>query len=323
MAYPQATAPYPTGSAQPNPPYSGIFIPEIWSGNLLHKFYDATVIAAIFNTDYEGEIKAKGDTIHIRRQPDIEIFDHEENQVLEVHRPSIDKVSLQVNKGKYFNLGLGDVTAIQQDINQLSMWADNASQKMKVVIDKEILKGLVGKANASNMGATAGRIDQKINLGTTTAPVSISARASTGNTEIIDLITYLGQTLDEQNIPVEGRWLIIPPWVNTTIKRSELRDASLTGDGQSMARNGRLGMIDRFTIYESNQLPMGVSGGLAAGQTALFAGHPHGMTFASQLTEMETLRSERAFQTLLRGLQVYGWDVIDNISLSQAVVTKG
>jgi len=33
---------------------SGSYIPEIWSGKLLEKFYTATVFAAISNTDYEG-----------------------------------------------------------------------------------------------------------------------------------------------------------------------------------------------------------------------------------------------------------------------------
>jgi hypothetical protein len=33
------------------------FIPEIWSGKLLKKFYDYTVLSKITNTDYEGEIK--------------------------------------------------------------------------------------------------------------------------------------------------------------------------------------------------------------------------------------------------------------------------
>jgi hypothetical protein len=57
MAFPLATsgtspAIWPTGSSQPSPPYSGTFIPEIWSGKLIEKFYAATVLAAISNTDY-------------------------------------------------------------------------------------------------------------------------------------------------------------------------------------------------------------------------------------------------------------------------------
>jgi hypothetical protein len=55
---------FPVSGGRPN--YSGNFIPEIWSGKLIENFYDATVLAAISNTDYEGEIKSMGDTVNIR-----------------------------------------------------------------------------------------------------------------------------------------------------------------------------------------------------------------------------------------------------------------
>ena len=41
-------------AASGTPQYSGTFIPEVWSTKLLVKFYAATVLAAICNTDYEG-----------------------------------------------------------------------------------------------------------------------------------------------------------------------------------------------------------------------------------------------------------------------------
>jgi hypothetical protein len=101
---------------------------------------------------------------------------------------------------------------------------------------------------------------------------------------------------------------------------SELRDASLTGDGQSVLRNGRLGMVDRFTIYSTNLMPSGVAAGLAAGEWAIYAGHAHALTFATQFTKMETLRSESTFGTLLRGLQVYGYGTLDGTAIAQAIV---
>ncbi len=84
----------------------------------------------------------------------------------------------------------------------------------------------------------------------------------------------------------------------------------------TMLRNGRLGMIDRFTLYASNLLP--VDGG--GGATTIYAGHSHGLTFASQLTKMETLRAERTFGTIMRGLQVYGIKVTDGTALASAQV---
>ena len=104
---------------------------------------------------------------------------------------------------------------------------------------------------------------------------------------------------------------------------SELRDASLTGDGTSILRNGRLGMIDRFTIYVSNLLPSGVAAGLAAGEWVIYAGTQHALTFASQINKVETLRSEHTFGQLLRGLQVFGYNVLDGKALAQAIVSPG
>ena len=63
--------------------------------------------------------------------------------------------------------------------------------------------------------------------------------------------------LDEQNIPEQGRWIVMPAWAAALIKASELRQAYLSGDQTSILRNGRLGMIDRFTLYVSNLLPKG------------------------------------------------------------------
>lgn len=321
MAYPVASTPFPTGSVNPSPAYSGTFIPEIWSGKLIEKFYASTVLAAISNTDYEGEITSYGDKVKIRTKPTITIRKYQANGPLTVERPSAPIVELLIDQGNYFNTILDDVMKVQSDVNLMAMWSDDAGQQMKIAVDREVLLALVGKAHAKNRGLTAGMISGNINLGVTGTPLSVTNKDPTaGEVEVVDLIVRLGQALDEQNIPEQGRWLLVPAWFAAKIKTSELRDASLTGDGSSILRNGRLGMVDRFTIYSSNLLPSGVAGGLAAGEWAVFAGHPHALTFASQMTNMETLRSESTFGTILRGLQVYGFGVLDNIALAEAIV---
>jgi hypothetical protein len=60
---------------------------------------------------------------------------------------------------------------------------------------------------------------------------------------------------------------------------------------------------------------------LAAGEWVVYAGHAHSLTFASQVAKVETLRSEHTFGQILRGLQVYGYKVVDGTALAQAIVT--
>ena len=317
---------YPTGSATPTPAYSNAFIPVLWSTKLIEKFYASTVLAAISNTDYEGEIKNKGDTVVIRTKPTITIKDYRADGLLEVERPSSNIVELKIDKGKYFNLILDDVYEVQSDLNLMNMWSDDAAQQFKLIVDAEILKSLLGQADQWNKGNGAGAISKNVGLGVTGTPLQIVARnpaGTAGKVEIVDLLVRLGQVLDEQNIPETGRWVVVPSWISSQIKMSELRDASLTGDNVSILRNGRLGMVDRFTIYVSNLLPSGVAGGLAAGEWVIFAGTQHALTFASQINKVETLRSEMTFGQLLRGLQVYGAKVLDGKALAQAIVTPG
>jgi hypothetical protein len=281
-------------------------------------------MAAISNIEYEGELKGKGDKVKIRTKPTITIKDYKSDGALEVERPSSNIIELLIDKGKYFNLILDDVMEVQADLNMMNMWSDDAAQQFKIVIDTEVLLSLIGKAAASNRGLAAGFASANIGLGVTGTPLQIVSRnPAAGKTEIVDLLVRLGQTLDERNIPEAGRWVVIPSWVGAAIKQSELRDAALTGDGVSILRNGRLGMVDRFTIYVSNLLPKGVPAGLASGEWVVFAGTSHALTFASQINKVETMRSEHTFGQLLRGLQVYGYSVLDGTALAQAIITPG
>ena len=104
MAFPNAgagTTPpiYPTGSSSNDVATSG-FIPQIWSGKLGVKFYASTVLAAISNTDYEGEIKNQGDTVKIRTKPTITINDYRADGLLNLERPVGNVLELIIDKGK-------------------------------------------------------------------------------------------------------------------------------------------------------------------------------------------------------------------------------
>src|SRR5271166_2548291 len=249
------TSIYPTGGTANTLQATG-FIPEIWSGKLVEKFYASTVLAAISNTDYEGEIKNKGDRVRIRTKPTITIHNYDADGLLGLDRPTGGTVELYIGNGKYFSLGLDDVMEIQSDLNILSMWSDDAAQQLKIAIDTDVLAGIVGQMAAANQGTAAGVITGSLNLGVQGSSLSVVGRnAGTGQVELLDLLMRLGQVLDEQNIPEVGRWVVMPAWAGRQIKQSELRQAYLSGDSVSMLRNGRLGMVDRFTIYISNLLP--------------------------------------------------------------------
>jgi hypothetical protein len=320
---PTNLAPYPSGGT-PNTLQATGFIPEIWSGKLVEKFYASTVLAAISNTDYEGEIKNKGDRVKIRTKPTISIHDYGADGLLGLDRPSGGTVELYIGNGKYFSLILDDVMEVQSDLNILSMWSDDAAQQLKIAVDTDVLAGIVNQMDSKNRGTAAGTITGNINLGVKGAALSVVGRnPGAGDVELLDVLLRIGQALDEYNIPEEGRWVVLPAWAGRMVKQSELRQAYLSGDAVTMLRNGRLGMIDRFTVYISNLLPNNstASANFNSGEWPIFGGHAHGLTFASQISKVETLRSELTFGQILRGLQVYGYQIVDGKALVQAQVT--
>jgi len=304
---------YPNQAGTPS--YSGTFIPEIWSKKLIEKFYDATVLTAISNTDYEGEIRSQGDKVKIRTIPTLAINDYSSGQTLVNQRPTSNVVELMIDQGKYWSAICDDVQEVQADIGMMNLWSTDASEQMKIAIDTAVLGNIAADVSSVNKGATAGRISGNINLGVAGTPLVVT------KSNIIDTIIDMGQVLDEQNIAEQGRFLVMPFWASAMLKKSDLKDASLTGDGTSVMRNGRVGMIDRFTLYTSNCLPWATEGTSKA--FYMYAGHKSGLTFASQLTKTETLRAESTFGDIMRGLQVYGYKVVNPVTLTATYAVKG
>ena len=304
--------PFPVAPGGAN--YTGNFIPEIWASKLIENFYDATVLSAISNTDYEGEIKQHGDKVNIRTTPELTIRSYEKGMKLMVERPDKPKIVLNIDQGEYFAAIEDDVDKTQSDINLMQNWSRDASEKMKIKIDSNVLTGMLPDISSQNMGATAGRISGNINLGATGAALQVT------KTNVLDYIVDAGLVLDEANSPESNRFMVIPAWMAALIKKSDLKDASLTGDGTSVLRNGRIGMIDRFTLYVSHNLNRVTDGGNQC--FSVVAGHKMGLTFASQMTEMETLRSESTFGSIIRGLQVYGYKVVKPEALAKLYVRQ-
>lgn len=287
------------------------YIPEIFAGKLVRKFYDATVFGEIANTDYEGEIKSKGDVVHIRTRPNITVSDYEIGGGLgTAQTPSSAGVDLHIDRAKFFNVGLNNIDALQSDVKLMDEWADAAAEDMKVEIDRDVLANIYADAAATNQGPTAGRISGDINLGEAATPLQLT------KANITDVLVDYGTVLDEANCPEQGRFVILPAWACALIKKSDLKDASLAGDGTSILRNGRVGMVDRFTIYQSNNVAK------TGDNYHVIAGHKEGITFAAQMTDSRIIDDPNDFRKLLQGLNVYGFETINPSLLLHSVVSK-
>ena len=257
------------------------FIPEIFSKKLQAKFYANTVLAEVTTNEYEGEISGQGDKVNIRAVPAVTVADYTGS--LSYADVTSSTIELNINKAKSYAFKVDDILRQQADIDFMNAAAEDAAQNMKIAIEQDVF---------ANIGAGSSLTDVN------------SSEAGTNAGNILGHILTAGRTLDENNIPETERFMIIDPATAAIIKNSDLKQAYLTGDAESPIRNGNIGMIDRFTVYVSNNLPS--SGSVTTG---LF-GHPKAVAYASQMTNTETVRLESAFGDGVRGLAVYGYKVI-------------
>jgi len=308
------------GAFNTTPALSGTFIPTIWSGKLNVKFYATTVFGEIANTNYEGDIKNIGDTVIINNIPDVTISDYQVGQTLAYQVPVPNKIQLNISKAKYFGVNISDVIEYQSQPRLMDMFSNDAAKQMAIAIDTDILKYSVVTADATNRGLTAGAKTSSYNLGGAgaSAATDTGAPLTLTSSNILTTITSMASCLDENNVPDTDRWLIITPQVRYLLMNSNLQQAYLTGDNTSILRNGKIGTIDRFTIYVSNLLPTATTGqnfdgtanASAVARKCIMAGHKSGITFASQIAKVESLPNPGDFGQLIRGLNVYGYQTV-------------
>lgn len=309
MAYPVAAGVRNIGSDTMR------YIPVIYSGKVMADYRARTVLTKITNTDYEGEIKKYGDSVWIRSDPTITVRDYRKGQTLVNEQPESTAQQLLIDHGKYWSFVSYDLDKVQTDLkNCLARWADSGSYEITKAIDPEVFAAMIAGASSDNYGDTAGIISNDIELGTAT-----SGRAIT-KSNVLELLVDCGTVLDEQNVPSEGRWALISPRMAGLISKSDLKDCSLTGDSTSVIRNGRLGEIARFELFQTNLLP---TTGLSASESYVIFGNKAATTFATQLVESKIQDDPFGFGKLHRGLNVYGFKVVKSVGVGYAVAAIG
>ena len=316
------TGAFATGNLATSDSYSGKFIPAVWSAKLNAKFYAASIYGEIANTDWQGEIANVGDKVYINTAPTLTVANYVAGQTLTYQVPVPDMQEMLIDKGKYFAFQINDVLEYQAKPNLMDMFSTDAGEQMRIAIDSTVIYNTFNQMVVANRGATAGAKSASYAMGTDAAPVVLTAA------NVVQKILEMASVLDEQNVPESDRYLVLDPRTRALLFQSELAKAYSTGDGVSPVRNGKIGAIDRFTVYVTNQLPRAAAGsatpwisgdgtentvtstGTVAARRAIIAGHKSALTFASQITKMETVRNPNDFGDFIRSLNVYGYKMV-------------
>lgn len=291
---------------------------KIYSTKTQIKFYATTCFGSICNTDYEGELKGKGDKVVIRVIPDSTVRDYLKDADLTYESLNSTAIEMTVDRAKYIATRIDRIDEKLTDINWMDKWAEDGAKQMQISIDRTILSTAYASCAANNTGATAGILSGGYSLGTSVAPlVPASAPSSaygvtySAATDPVNMILDCEAVLTEQNVPEDNdRWFVAPTWFINRIQKGDLRRADTNGPaGQDVMRNGKIGSIGQFQIYRNNNFTA------VNGAYPIIFGHKSAITFVAALTETETLKHPTKFGTIMRSLMVYDFEVIQPKSL--------
>jgi hypothetical protein len=287
------------------------FIPQVWSASILRALQTSLVYPQLMNQDYDGDIESAGDTVKINMIGDVDIFDYVKNTDLAPPQTLTDaQLMLAIDQSKAFNFAIDDIDKAQQSPKVMGEAANRAAYGLKKATDAFCASHYTDISPANFIGSDGSPI-----TGTWATP----------GQEAYDRLIDLGTLLDENDVPDEGRFAVVPPWFEgylnkdlrftsfgTQANLARLAEGNLTGAADSgISSNGLIGHVAGFEIYKSNQVPQ-----TSGVKYKIIAGHPMAWSFADQILEVEGYRPQARFGDALKGLHVYGAKVVRPYALA-------
>jgi hypothetical protein len=273
---------------------NGNFSPIIYSKQVQLAFRKGSVVEAITNSDYFGEIANFGDTVKVIKEPEITVKSYARGTTISPQDIDDEEFSLTIDKANYFAFKVDDIEEAHSHINFQSLASDRAAYRLKDQYDQEVLgylsgfkqsalHGVADTANTTVNGtkavSTAGsdellssmKIDASDfgdgdgSTGSASNSIVLQPRAggatdttpADGNTFPLTLIARMSRKLDQQNVDSANRWLVVDPVFVELLKDEDSRlfNADFGGNTGGLQNGMVLNNLHGFKVYMSNNLP--------------------------------------------------------------------
>jgi len=292
---------------------NSFFLPSIYSKKVLNFFRKSSVVEAITNTDYAGEISAYGDSVKIIKEPVISVYDYTRGSDTTSTKLTDQELTLVVDSAKAFKFIVDDIETKMSHVNFKEVASSSAAYALKDSFDAAVIANMFSGLSASAPDHVLGA-DSATALGAGVYDGAGSVDLGTsGETDPLDLMARMARLLDEQNVPEEGRWFVAGPDFYEQLSQSGSKLLSVDYNaGQGSIRNGLVssGKLRGFSMYKSNNIAATSN---ATGKC--LAGHISSTATAQTIISTEVLRDPSSFGDIVRGLHVYGSKVLRDEAL--------
>ena len=285
------------------------FLPSVYSRKVLNFFRKASVVEAITNTDYAGEISAYGDSVKIIKEPVISVSDYTRGSDTTATKLTDQELNLVVDSAKAFKFIVDDIETNMSHVNFKEVASSSAAYALKDSYDAAVIASMFSGVSASSpdhiIGSDSATADSTMSHATNS--VDLLGSDGTG-VDALDLMARMARKLDDQNVPEEGRWFVAPPQFYEELGKSGSKLLSVDFNaGQGSIRNGLVssGKLRGFDMYKSNNIAATSN---ASGK--VLAGHISSTATANTILSTEVIRDPSSFGDIVRGLHVYGAKVL-------------
>lgn len=331
---------------------NGNFSPTIFSKKAQLAFRKKSVIEEITNTEYMGEINNYGDTVRIIKEPEINIKSLARGTNTTTQDLDDEDFSLTIDQANYFQFGVDDIEEAHSHIQWMQLATDRAGYRLADNRDQEVLAYLSGyrQVNKHDVGSTVNTIvngskaiptagsDELLSTMKLSRPNfgNLSTPGSTGDSipiaqrlpgasslpttyvSPVMLINRMATKLNQQNVPMEGRWIVLDPVFIEILQDEDSRFGNGDFGPNGMLRSGDApAVIKGFRVFQSNNLPqVGTGAGTVdatdqdANYGVIVAGHSSAVATAEQLKKVEKFRSPNGFADICRGMHLYGRKIL-------------
>jgi len=295
---------------------NSFFLPKVYSKQVLNFFRKASVVEAITNTDYAGEIAAFGDSVRIIKEPEISVYQYERGADVTKTALTDQEVTLIVDIANAFKFIVDDIETNMSHVNFRDVATSSAAYALRDAFDAGVLASMFAGVSSTApdhiIGADAAAGTDGVNE--TTSSIDLIDVA-----DPLDVMARMARLLDDQNIPEEGRWFVASPAFYEALSQSSSKLLSVDYNaGQGSIRNGLVssGKLRGFNMYKTNNIATPTT---ATGKC--MAGHMSSTATAQTITSTEVIRDPSSFGDIVRGLHVYGSKVLRPEALVSAFFT--
>ena len=297
------------------------FVPEIFSKKIQNFFRKSSVIEAITNTDYAGEISAFGDTVNIIKEPVITVAAYTRAASTSKQFLTDQELTLVIDKANSFKFIVDDIEERLSHINFASVGASSAAYTLKDTMDSEVLSTMFAGVSTSSPDHRLGGDGNGSAIASFCANDPLDMGNVSGELSPLKIMARMARLLDDSQVPEEGRWFVAKPEFYEELADTDSKLMSSDfNQGDGGVRNGLVasGQIRGFSMYKSSNVPA-TTGSTATGQC--LGGHISSTATAQSILNIETLRDTDTFGDIVRGLHVYGRQVLRDDAIVKAVYT--